>query len=127
MLDRNELKKVILSEFHVKPYLGHPRYQKTLTTLKKFNYWSNLKKDVAEFVVRCFDCQKVKEGCKHPGGLLKLILILEWKWGVISFQFIKNFPSTVRQHDSIMVFVDMLTKVEHFILVRYTFLASNVA
>ena len=32
----NELKKLILREFHVKPYLGNPRYQKTLTTVKKF-------------------------------------------------------------------------------------------
>jgi len=53
--DNSELKKAILREFHVKPYLGHPRYQKTLTTVKKFYYWLNLKKDVAKFVARCFD------------------------------------------------------------------------
>lgn len=32
----NELKKLILSEFHVKPYLGHVGYQKTLTMVNKF-------------------------------------------------------------------------------------------
>ena len=36
--DSSELKKVILREFHVKPYLGHPRYPKTLTTVKIFYY-----------------------------------------------------------------------------------------
>jgi len=41
--------------------------------------------------------------------------------------FIIIFPRTVRQHDSIMVFVDRLTKVVHFILVKFTFLASDVA
>ena len=37
--DISELKKVILRKLHVKPYSGHPGYQKTLTTVKKFYYW----------------------------------------------------------------------------------------
>ena len=55
--DNNELKKLILKEVHVKPYLGHPGYQKTLKTVKKFYYWLNLKKEIAEFVARCLDFQ----------------------------------------------------------------------
>jgi len=47
----SELKKLILREFHVKLYSGHPGYQKILTVVKKFCYWLNLKKEVAEFVV----------------------------------------------------------------------------
>ena len=43
----NELKKVILREFHVKPYSIHPSYHKTLTAVNRFYYWPNLKKDVA--------------------------------------------------------------------------------
>ena len=56
----SELKKTILREFHVKPYSSHPGYQKTLTTVKTFYYWLNQKMDVAEFVARCFDYQRVK-------------------------------------------------------------------
>jgi len=54
--DNNELKKLILRKFHIKPYLGHPRYQTNLTFIKKLYYWPNLKKEVAEFVARCLDC-----------------------------------------------------------------------
>ena len=57
MSDDSDLKKVILREFHAKPYSGHLGYQKTLTTVKRYYYWSNLKRDVVEFVERCFDCQ----------------------------------------------------------------------
>lgn len=53
--DNSELKKVILREFHAKPYLGHPSYQKTLTAMKRFYYWPNLKRDVVELVVRYFN------------------------------------------------------------------------
>lgn len=44
--ENSEIKKIILREFHVKSYSGHPRYQKTLTAVNKFYYWSNLKKGV---------------------------------------------------------------------------------
>jgi len=65
--------------------------------------------------------------CKHPGGLLQTIAIPEWKWEVISMDFVTGLLRPVRQHDSIMVIVDRLTKVVHFILVKSTFLASDVA
>jgi len=76
--DDSELKKLILREFNVNPYSGNSWYQNMLMTVKKFYYWMNLKKEVAKFVARCLDCHKVKAECKHPGGLLQPILILEW-------------------------------------------------
>ena len=41
--------------------------------------------------------------------------------------FIIGWPRTVKQHDSIMVVVDRLTKVTNFILVMSTFSASDLA
>jgi len=46
VLDKSELKKIILREFHAKLYLGHPGYYETLTAVNKFYFWSNLKKEV---------------------------------------------------------------------------------
>ena len=40
---------------------------------------------------------------------------------------VTRFSRTVRQHDSIMVVVDRLTKVAHLIPVKSTFSASDVA
>lgn len=117
VLNNSELKKVILREFHVKPYSGHPGYQKMLTAVKRFYYWPNLKSDVAKFVARCFDCHCVKEKCKHPGGLLQQIAIPKWKWEAISMYSITGLSRIVRQHHSIMVIVDRLIEVTHFILV----------
>lgn len=73
----SELKKVILKEFHAKPYSGHPGYQKTLKTLKRYYYWPNLMRNVGDFVARCFNYQRVKVECEHLGGLLQPIAILE--------------------------------------------------
>ena len=68
--DNSELKKVILREFHVKPYSGHLSCQNTLTAVKRFYYWGNLRKYVAEFVARCLDFQMLKAGCRNPHELL---------------------------------------------------------
>jgi len=56
----SELKKLILREFHVNTYSGHLGYHKTLTLVKKFYHWLNLRKEVVEFVVRFLDDQQVK-------------------------------------------------------------------
>ena len=41
--------------------------------------------------------------------------------------FITGFPMTWRQHDSIMVVVDKLTKETHFILVKSTHKTDDIA
>jgi len=52
----NDLKKLILREFHVKLYSSHPGYQKTMKKVKKLYYWLNLKKSMVDFMARCLDC-----------------------------------------------------------------------
>jgi hypothetical protein len=46
---------------------------------------------------------------------------------VVTIDFISKLPRTVKQHDSIMVVVDKLTKATHFILVKTTHKAINIA
>ena len=64
---------------------------------------------------------------QHPVGLLQPLPVLEWKWEVISMDFITGFPMTWRQHDSIMVVVNKLTKVAHFIPVKSTHNTNDIA
>ena len=44
-----------------------------------------------------------------------------------SLDFITGFPLTQKQHDSIMVVVDKLSKYAHFILMKSTYKAVNDA
>ena len=73
--DNNELKKVIVRDLDAKYFSSHPGYHKTLTTVKRFYYWQNMKRGVALFVAICFNCQRVKVECKHLRGLQHLIAI----------------------------------------------------
>ena len=76
---------------------------------------------------RCIECQQVKTEHQHPAGLLQPLPIPEWKWEIISMDFITGVPKNFRQHDSIMVVVDKLSKLVNFIPVKYTYKAVNIA
>jgi hypothetical protein len=71
------------------------------------------------------ECQKVKVEHKHPVGLLQPLPIPEWKWEVVTMDFITGFRRIGKQHDSIMVVVDKLTKATHFIPLKTTHKAAN--
>jgi hypothetical protein len=83
-----------------------------------------MKNDMVDFIVRCMECQRLKVE-KHLAGFLQPLPIPERKWEMITIDFITKFPKTTRQHDSIMVVVENLTKTTHFILVKLAHKAMN--
>ena len=86
-----------------------------------------MKTDVVDYISRCMECQRVKARNRHPTCLLQPLPILEKKWEVVTLYFITKFPRTARQHDSIMVMVDKLTKATHFVPVKITHTTTNIA
>ena len=65
-----KIKLLILNELHKTPCSGHPRYQKSITMLRKDYFWPNMKNELAEYIAKCFECQQVKTEHLHPSGLL---------------------------------------------------------
>ena len=59
--------------------------------------------------------------------MLQPLAIPEWKWDVVTMDFITRLPRTSKQHDSIMVVVERLTKVSHFIPLKTTHKEVEVA
>ena len=115
-----------MDEIHQAPYSGHPGYQKMITTTRKQYFCLGMKKDMTEYISRCMKFQQVKVEHQHPTGSLQPLPVPEWKWEVISLDFITEFPMTWRQHDSIMVVVDKLTKAAHFIPVKSTHKTDDI-
>jgi hypothetical protein len=72
------LKLVILREMHNVPYAGHPRYQKTMEAVKSHYFLPSMKKEIAEYIAKCMECQKVKAEHRHPAGLLQPLPSPEW-------------------------------------------------
>jgi hypothetical protein len=74
-----QLRIMILKEMHNVPYAGHPRYQKTVAVFKSHYFFPGMKKEIAEYIAICMECQKVKAEHRHPTWLLQPLPILEWK------------------------------------------------
>ncbi|XP_070025018.1 uncharacterized protein [Nicotiana sylvestris] len=69
--------------------------------LKEVYWWNNMKRDVADFVAKCLNCQQVKAEHQRPGGLLQSIEIPMWKWEMINMNFVVGLPRTTCKFDSI--------------------------
>jgi hypothetical protein len=111
---------------HNVPYAGHPSYQKNIAVVKGQYYWPGMKKEVAYFISKYLKCQKVKAEHRHPAIFLQPLPIPEWKWEFVTMAFITKLPRTNKQHDSIKVVVNKLTKASHFIQFKITQKAKNI-
>ena len=86
-----------------------------------------MKRDIADFVSKCPNCQQVKVEHQKPEGMTQEIDIPTWKWDVINTDFITGLPRTRRQRDSIWVIVDRMTKSSRFFAVKTTYSAEDYA
>ncbi|KAH0646659.1 hypothetical protein KY284_034543 [Solanum tuberosum] len=123
----DDLIEKLLAESHGSRYSIHPGVTKMYRDLKRIYWWLSMKKDIAEFVAKCQNCQQVKYEHQRPAGLLQRMLILEWKWEKITMDFVVGHPKTLGKFDSIWVVVDRLTKSAHFIPVRIDYNAEQLA
>jgi hypothetical protein len=127
IMNCGDLKRFIMDELHKRPYTGHPGYQKMITTTRKQFYWPRLKKDIANYLAKCLECQQVKEDHRHPARLLQLLPIPEWKLETISMDFITGLPKSTKKNDAIMIVVEKLSKCSHFIPVKSIFKVVDIS
>ena len=121
VLDVDGLRERILEEAHDLRYSIHPGATKMYRDLREVYWWNGMKKDIAGFVAKCPNCQQVKAGHMKSGGFLQDMNIPTWKWEEVNMDFIVGLPRTRRQHDSIWVIIDRMTKSSHFIPVKVSF------
>ena len=113
-----ELRKHILAKAHNSRYSIHLGATKMYCDLRELYWWNGIKRDIADFVSKCPNCQQVKVEHQKPGGMTQEIDIPTWKWDVINMDFITGLSHTRKQHDSIGVIVDRVTKYSRFLAVK---------
>ena len=86
-----------------------------------------MKHDIAKFVEQCLIYQQVKIEPQRPSGLLKPLVIPEWKWEHISMDFVVGLSRSQQGNDAIWVVVDRLTKSAHFLPIRQTHSLEKLA
>jgi hypothetical protein len=69
--------------------------------------------EVKQYIDGCYECDISKSSTQRPTGLLDPLPVPPAPWEWMSMDFCTGFPCTVDGYDSIIVFVDMLTKLVH--------------
>lgn len=106
----DDLRTNIVIEAHGSKYSIHPSSTKMYHDLKKIYCFDGIKKDNAEYVTRCPNCQHVKVENLKPGGLTQMIEVPNLKWEAINMDFVVGLQRTRRQHASLWVIVERMTK-----------------
>ena len=117
----------IMNDLHDIPIASHSGFQKTYMSVKRHYYWLGMKKNIKEYVARCLKCQVSKSKKMKSPRLLQPLGVPTLKFESISMDFIVGLPKTRSKFDSIMVVVDRLTKIAHFIPTTTIVTAYGVA
>ena len=85
-----------------------------------------MRKDVKSFVLSCDICSRSKNPRHCPYRLLQPLPIPNRPWSSVSMDFITDLPPS-KSCDSILVVVDRLTKMAHFIPCKKTSSSEDTA
>jgi hypothetical protein len=86
-----------------------------------------MKQDIARYVAEYDVCRRIKAEHQKPAGRLQPLPIPVWKWDKVQMDFITGLPKSQKGHDVVLVVVDQLSKVTHFLPVKETITASQLA
>jgi transposase InsO family protein len=121
-----DLQNQLLGSFHASAIGGHSGMVATYQRIKRLFYWPGLKKDTQHYIIECAVCQRAKaEHCPYP-GLLEPLERPDMAWQHITMDFIEAMPKS-NGKEVILVVVDRLTKLAHFIPLSHPYSVQTVA
>ncbi|MCO5564532.1 hypothetical protein L7F22_018194 [Adiantum nelumboides] len=123
----HSLREKVMYESHAPPYAGHRGIQSTLKAIETYFYWPTMKRDIPDYVSKCVVCQKTKFDRGKQPGLLQPLPIPDSPWESISMDFIFGLPKSIHGNTGIWTIVDRFSKQAHFIPVKKTIKAHQMA
>ena len=121
------IKRQIMAELHDSQYAGHGGEARTVQLVRRYFWWPSLDNDVRQFVKGCSLCQRNKASTRAYAGKLQQHDLPTQKWQQVSMDFISGLPVTKHGNSMIMVVVDNLTKMAHFVPCKAALKAEGVA
>lgn len=88
--------------------------------LREVCWWNEMKGDTADFMAMCPNFQLVEVKHQKLGCMTQDNNITIWKWEVINMDFIISLHHIHKQHDSIWVIFDRVTKSARFLTIKTT-------
>ncbi|KAJ9527564.1 hypothetical protein QJQ45_025839 [Haematococcus lacustris] len=122
------VKRQVLESCHDANYAGHMGISKTWHGVNRYFTWPGMRKDVEDYVRQCDACQRNKPSTRLKAGKLQPLSIPGRRWESISMDMIVKLPKSGKQnYDSIMVYVDRLSKMVHLVPTHEAISAADAA
>ena len=125
--DAFSLRSRLFYDFHDAPLAGHFGFYKSYTALSDRYYWKGMDLQLKNYIAKCDSCQRNKSSTLKPAGLLQSLPVPQQPWDHVSMDFITSLPVTKNGYDAVLVVVDSLTKMAHFIPCATTITAAQLA
>ena len=113
-LPTSSLQKQAIEWCHAGILAGHPGEKRTIDLVKRYFWWPTLQIDIKHFIQQCSTCAQGKSSHQVPAGLLQPMPTPPTPWHTVSMDFIVELPKTKSGNTTVLVVVDMLTKMAHF-------------
>jgi hypothetical protein len=125
-----EQKSQAIQECHDGPLAGHFGARRTLEKLQRHYSWRGMRKDVEQYCKECLICRKSTPARHRPYGLLYPLPIPDYPWEEVTMDFITELPPSKISgvvYDAILVIMDRLTKMAHYVPARADWDGSDLA
>ena len=100
----------LLFEVHDANIAGHLGRDKMVEALQRHYYWPRMFDTCSQYIQTCDVCRRNNSNTRAPLGLYQSIPSPDHCWEQVTHDLITCLPTTKRGHDSIVVFVDRLSK-----------------
>src|ERR1700761_6071685 len=109
-----ELRTSLIRRNHDDSLAGHGGTAKTTELVSLQYYWPRMRETIKRYVRNCDICQRSKAVRHAPYGMLLPNEVPDQLWKSIAMDFITDLPNS-DGYDTILVVIDRLTKMSHFI------------
>ena len=129
ILQNSTLCNAVISQYHDDVFTGHFRKLRTAELMRRSYDWPGAVRDVWRYCHDCVKCQKAKPSHHKPYRLLNPLPVSTEPWHTVTMNFITDLPlsSTYESMmwDLILVIVNKLTKMAHYIPVQKMMLVAD--
>ncbi|GJP55503.1 hypothetical protein CLOM_g14454 [Closterium sp. NIES-68] len=127
VLGYNLLRTPLIQESHDNPTSGHFGVDKPMKTLQRNYYWPNMADVVRKYVSSCTACHIMKSSHQRAARPLQPLDPPKRPWQHVTMEYVTGLPAGPSGNDAILVVVDRLTKMAHFIACQQKIAAEQTA
>jgi hypothetical protein len=116
----------LIRMYHDAPTVGHPGVARKLGIITCMFLWPGVRRKFFDYIKTCDSCQRVKAKRSLKTGKLISLVPEPKPWSTIGMDMITKLPLS-SGYDSILVVVDLLSKMAHFIPCKEAVLSATLA